>query len=898
MHCHIQFITTPTVDTPGTGLVLHFDDKRYFFGQAHEGLQRASLQHGSKVLKVRELFLTGTIGWQTAGGLLGTMLTLADAAKASLASQNEQQRLKRDQALRRAKVEEERWLRSVKPGKLGKPRPIQSIPEIVELTQEPLGIHGGPNITHMLATARSFVFRQGTPMDVDEIAGAAERTEPEVDWPPTWQDAHVKVWALPITSLEHDGTATLSSPTRRGRKASSRKRDLAHYMNGQQQEPSDLEGDEIDSVDGAEDRAQKIREHVVHEMFRSAWRFDNLVETALADVKMPAKLFTRDPETKSLRAYDGPVPDGTTPVPNINVLVREPWPGALVAHLPPTTPSSIAMSYIVRNHKQRGRFMAKVAKGLGVPPQMNSQLARGEHVTLNDGTIVTPDQVLEAGKEGGGAAIIDIPSKEFIPALLRRPEWHEAKVMTGVGAFIWILGPGVARDTSLVGFMEEFKDCKHIISSPEHCPNQFMMSSAAVAAVHHHLIDPERYALLQHHNISSESAETIADVLTPVMAQPGLILQLEPTVSIQDQQVQQPVNLIRAIDQISPAVLRLAKRAKDDIKAELAQIPLEDQNLPSPGAEIICLGTGSALPSLHRNVAGTLLRVPGYGSYLFDAGENTLGQLKRIYSSEELVELFRDLKMIWISHLHADHHLGVAAVIKAWYEVVHGQDLVKRRAPSTEDHLLHVDKILDEGRRLFVVGSSGLTRWLYEYSSVEDYGYDQLVPLEVTAPATAFRQTKFEWNCVDVGFSSTKNASMYVLFVSSPAWETLLTCKVATRCAVHRALTVFPPVVFPIAMAQWLSPSRSPTVSSFPTAAIVDLRTALPLSVKARRFWCMKPRSTMRCRATPLLKNTAPLVRPLVWAPRWVQEGSSSRTLVSVTPRFRPSLMSKARRLP
>lgn len=757
MHSYIQFVTTPAADTPGTGLVLHFDEKRYFFGQAHEGLQRASLQHGSKVFKVREMFLTGVTGWQTTGGLIGLILTLADSAKASLASQNEQQRLRRDRAVHRAKLDEEQWLsRRAKPGKMKKPRPVESIPEFAELTQEPLSIHGGPNISHMLATARSFVFRQGMPLDVDEITASNVSASPKAELQPTWQDAHVKVWAMPISSQEQGNMVE----ARFG--VSSKKRDLEHYMNGQQLEPTSMEDNQIPGQGSTEEQAQKIREHALHEMFRSAWRYDNLVETALADVEMPAKMFIRDPATNELKSYKGPMPSRTNSLSDTNVLVRQPWPGALITDLPPTTPSSTSMSYIVRNQKQRGKFMARAAKSLGVPPVMNSLLAKGECVTLDDGRVIRPDQVLEAEKEGGGMAVIDLPSRHFIAALLRRPEWREEEIMKGVQAFIWILGPGVAQDTSLVGFIEEFKHCKHIFSSPDHCPNQFMMTSAAAAAVQHHLIDPERYTLLQHHNVGSEDIRAIANDPAHIMAKPGLMVQLEPSFHVQDQEVSHPVNLIQAIDQVPSAVWELAKQAKDDVKTELAQLPPEDQGLPSPEAEIICLGTGSALPSLHRNVAGTLLRVPGQGSYLFDLGENTLGQLRRMYSPAELAEILRDLKMIWVSHLHADHHLGMAAVIKAWYEEVHGQDLVKRRRVSIEDRFLRKDKIFEDGRRLFVVGTRDLVRWLSEYSSVEDYGYDQLVPLNVSRLASAghaSQQTKFDWDSIDLGFEFTGGAS-------------------------------------------------------------------------------------------------------------------------------------------
>ena len=65
--------------------------------------------------------------------------------------------------------------------------------------------------------------------------------------------------------------------------------------------------------------------------------------------------------------------------------------------------------------------------------------------------------------------------------------------------------------------------------------------------------------------------------------------------------------------------------------------------------EVITLGTGSALPSKYRNVSATLLRIPGKGSYLFDCGENTIGQLLRVFGPEKLADVLLDLKLIWIS---------------------------------------------------------------------------------------------------------------------------------------------------------------------------------------------------------------------------------------------------------
>lgn len=50
---------------------------------------------------------------------------------------------------------------------------------------------------------------------------------------------------------------------------------------------------------------------------------------------------------------------------------------------------------------------------------------------------------------------------------------------------------------------------------------------------------------------------------------------------------------------------------------------------------------------------------------LLDCGEATFGQLVRFYGVEECKNLFRKLTAVYISHLHADHHIGLVGLLKA-----------------------------------------------------------------------------------------------------------------------------------------------------------------------------------------------------------------------------------------
>lgn len=67
-------------------------------------------------------------------------------------------------------------------------------------------------------------------------------------------------------------------------------------------------------------------------------------------------------------------------------------------------------------------------------------------------------------------------------------------------------------------------------------------------------------------------------------------------------------------------------------------------------------------------VSSTLVQIPNWGNILLDAGEGTWGQLVRFFGddsacSEGVWEALRDLKCVFISHIHGDHHIGLAKIL-------------------------------------------------------------------------------------------------------------------------------------------------------------------------------------------------------------------------------------------
>ncbi|KAI9808105.1 MAG: hypothetical protein M1825_004562 [Sarcosagium campestre] len=748
MRPYVQVLSTPTADTPGTTLLLHFDDKRYIFGNVAEGTQRASIERSLRIGKVAEIFLTGRTEWANNGGLVGLVLTLAAAKTSATAS---------------AKEADEK--RNASDGHQSSSAPQKRRKKAHAEESLPLTIHGGINLTHMLATTRRFVFRQGLPLRVVEnedaggVAAAGStvtqsstsssrngrQSNQEASLPPSWSDSNIRVWTLPLTATSQgSSTARLSQSRKRSLEESE---GISQTSRASRMQPSEREAEN-----------KQVRDYVVAQMFDSDWSMKKLEETFLSAVDPRTPVFVRDELTGAVQEYVGPRPSRAGDdsaakadvIPDVKVLVRTAWPGSTVKSLPPTSPSKVALSYIIKNHYQRGRFLPQKAKALKVQEGRNfGQLANGKSVVNNDGEIVTPDMVLEEGKEGGGFAVLDIPSTDYVETVIDRNEWRSEEVMNGVGAFIWLLGRGVGQDPKLREFIRKMPHVQHLVSSPDYCPNYLSFDSSAAVTINLHQIDGERFRVPRFDNAQVPQPDPHGRV--GVRDDEGLLKPLdrgqklftEPAVEIQDDSRVPYLNTAEIWKACPRAVLELAEqaRAKLNLPETKAALAKQNENLPGADAEIITLGTGSSTPAKYRNVSATLLRVPGRGSYLFDCGENTLGQLRRMYSPRELAELLRDLRVIWISHLHADHHLGLTSVIKAWSQEVWAA------GAQTEATSQDAMGMLKSRKHLVVISASHMISWLKEYAMVEDFGYEKIIPLEAEARSKLLR-----WDSEQFGF--------------------------------------------------------------------------------------------------------------------------------------------------
>ena len=143
-------------------------------------------------------------------------------------------------------------------------------------------------------------------------------------------------------------------------------------------------------------------------------------------------------------------------------------------------------------------------------------------------------------------------------------------------------------------------------------------------------------------------------------------------------------------------------------KEELRGIACPPGGAQRDEVRVSFLGTGSANPSKYRNGSCILLQIPHRrGSspserqpqvgVLLDVAEGTVAQLYSLCDSSVLAldHLLLHLRVIWISHSHADHLCGVPALVEALYQARHRQR--RRQAKSSGTKVGGEDE--DEGDR-------------------------------------------------------------------------------------------------------------------------------------------------------------------------------------------------------
>ncbi|KAI9444283.1 hypothetical protein H4582DRAFT_1920585 [Lactarius indigo] len=665
MNWSTSVYTTLSSDTEPS-IVITFESAKYIFN-AGENTTRAILLSKRGWRKVKALFLT-QLGTQRSSGVPGLLMSVADSSARTM--------------------------------------------EIV----------GPRGVLHLLASMRLYTFRDTLGLRVMEAPDF--KTEPQIEATPVFADDNITVYSIPIvptprrngdltvatedilvTSLKRKREISLELPSKRPSlhpplptthesTPSTISPLLDRFLDDPQFDPTSLTGDEADAwrrliieyIFSWREPPPKPRPPPKLPSKKGKLRQDvESTEAPNAPLSAEASLISLLQAPHTMRCQDQLLSRGrrgTTPAGSLK---------PLPAFTAPIQNASTA--YIVVGPRVRGKFDAKRAEELGLYGPLRGKVARGESVTftVNDGAggtlqrTVKPEDCVGEHENTKVVIILDVPTPDHIESLVSAfasPAYSSFRLKNpdsrkdyAVHAIHHLLGSGVLEDERYKSFMNGFSDdTQHLICSPDHNPDPLTFTSAGLSQLRLSQLDPEMFPLPCYSTAPRKELSLVTH-LPPrcsymqsdsyVDVRPPRPLAVDPM--LRDKDKFHPAIAAETPPGLSPETKEKFTTAQKVVDTRLAEL---DGNVPKAGDELVVipLGTNSAISTRYRNVSGYFVQIPDWGNLLLDAGEGTWGQMARYFGTDparpsNVWQALRDLKCVFISHGHADHHAGLAKIL-------------------------------------------------------------------------------------------------------------------------------------------------------------------------------------------------------------------------------------------
>lgn len=363
-----------------------------------------------------------------------------------------------------------------------------------------------------------------------------------------------------------------------------------------------------------------------------------------------------------------------------------------------TLPKSIvnpkrSTNWIITPNSVRGKFLVNEAKNLGCEVQHYKKLCSFKSVTLSDGTVINPEQVLEPTRHFNPLLVLDIPSTEYLQNTISYDWRGNSPNGLPYASVFHFIDDSVADPLSnpdYTNFIKSFgPSTTHFISHKSYCPDSLNFFKTFRVSLKWKSLLPEFFPLPKWSNDSVLKISDSQVNVLPLISGQKLVMK-STTGTVLDESSKQGSEVSMYTPEAAKSIYdeEIEPIDFDDIvsKKEFGEM-LHNRNSAESlnkfvdvsrslkdQVETLVLGTGSALPSTLRNVLCNLVRIPfkaadgttGFRTIVLDAGENSLGSLRRLYQPGEFNMIMDELSMIYLSHLHADHHLGIIDFIREW----------------------------------------------------------------------------------------------------------------------------------------------------------------------------------------------------------------------------------------
>ncbi|XP_047363489.1 uncharacterized protein LOC124954496 [Vespa velutina] len=330
------------------------------------------------------------------------------------------------------------------------------------------------------------------------------------------------------------------------------------------------------------------------------------------------------------------------------------------------------LSYICKLNDKIGSLCLDkcLAKGLKPGPILGL-LKNGKDVTLDDGTVVKHEEVCLPKQKGPVFLVVECPSEEYVESFVNQTAFEKYQEQSSNDdkpyCIIHFTPQKIMDNTKYKEWMNKFdSNTYHLVINE----NNTCLGSQAVFKQQYMLnvLHPKIFPYLQSNCFQNKLNVECQDANTEKENTPGIYyakslqtIELRPTqkfdsnskISIDKKAY---INELNEINDFPKILAELHSNIDKQTKTMLAV-----EEYP----KFVMLGTGSSIPSKVRNTSAILVRTDEDTSILLDCSEGTLSQMGRVYGITKLNDILASIKAVYISHMHADHHLGLIGVLLA-----------------------------------------------------------------------------------------------------------------------------------------------------------------------------------------------------------------------------------------
>ncbi|XP_011496822.1 PREDICTED: ribonuclease Z, mitochondrial [Ceratosolen solmsi marchali] len=347
--------------------------------------------------------------------------------------------------------------------------------------------------------------------------------------------------------------------------------------------------------------------------------------------------------------------------------------------------------YICKIHDKTGTLNIEKCVNAGVEPGPNLGLLKsGLDITLPNGKIVKSEEVTSKTERGPLFIVMECPNENWIDTIVQNSilmKYQENSITNKneiVNVIVHFTPENVLNNSKYIEWMQKFgAETEHLIINEKN--TGFSSESIHKMQYKLNLVHPTIFPLFDNHSLNNYSDRNLEDnvyineipksetdknielgtsyvkkkiiihrckTLNTFSLRPFTGWNSETNVQIEPQTyINEAHDVPEYYKTISDLKLKLNNKEK----------VIEDvQSYP----RLLMLGTGSSIPNKIRNTSGILLQIDEEKSIILDCGEGTVGQIMRFFGESEGYKILKTIKAVYISHLHADHHLGFIGILK------------------------------------------------------------------------------------------------------------------------------------------------------------------------------------------------------------------------------------------